>query len=237
MNNDFPDRQAPSPQGWDKIHDIRWFAENLNGAQFRALSTGLGLGGLRPAGTKVQRAILPSTGPVFHMPTQAAANVSATLATPREKVQVPKVRWGAFSKKKESIQPQQNVKAQRFDREPGVMQNEQYVGTEMDHQKAAKAIVRPTYARLLSAWAFDFLVVAVSLAVAFAVAVALSMVKTGETDNWLALRPIKFLVARKPVEILAGVYAIFALYMIVFKFGAGKTIGEVVFFRKKAKTV
>jgi hypothetical protein len=117
------------------------------------------------------------------------------------------------------------------------MQNDQYAGTEMGQQKAAKVIVRPTYARLLSAWAFDFLVVAVSLAVAFAVAVALSMVKTGETDNWLALRPIKFLVARKPVEILAGVYAIFALYMIVFKFGAGKTIGEVVFFRKKAKTV
>jgi hypothetical protein len=234
MNNDLQDRQAQTPQGWDKIHDIRWFAENLNGAQFRALSTGLGLGGLRPAGSRAQRAVLPSAGPVFHPPGMMQQAVSQVATTPRQVVRVPKVWWGgtkSVSSKKSSQIPQRVQSAQDV--------NERHVNGLDDSrtgQPNAKLTLRPTYARLLSAWAFDFLVVAVSLAVAFAVAVALTMVRTGETENWLALRPIKFLVARKPIEILAAIYAIFALYMIVFKFGAGKTIGEVVFLRKKAKT-
>jgi hypothetical protein len=167
------------------------------------------------------------------MPT--ASPISTAETTPRANVLVPKVRWGAFSKKKELTQSSQSLQAQHFEREPS-SQHEHHSEPTTQRQKATPIITSPTYARLLSAWAFDFLVVAVSLAVAFAVAVAISMVKTGETDNWLALRPIKFLVARKPVEILAVIYAIFALYMTVFKFGAGKTIGEVLFLRKKAKT-
>ena len=234
MNNDFPDRQASTPQGWDKIHDIRWFAENLNGAQFRALSTGLGLGGLRPAGTRAQRAVLPSSGPMFEMPTQTNQTSSASATSSRQMVQVPKVRWGGFAKKKSA--PQTHPQQQSVQQYGLASLHAPRQPTQQVHQQKEQVAVRPTYARLLSAWAFDFLVVAVSLAVAFAVAVVLSMVKTGETENWLALRPIKFLVARKPVEILAAIYALFALYMIVFKFGAGKTVGEFIFLRKKAKT-
>lgn len=234
MTNDLQDRQAQTPKGWDKIHDIRWFAENLNGAQFRALSTGLGLGCLRPAGSRAQRAVLPSSGPVFHQPSTMQQSVSQGVTTPREVVRVPKVWWGG-PKSGSASRSHQNSRSAQID----TGGNAPLLKGQPDYRAdpaSIKLTVRPTYARLLSAWAFDFLVVAVSLAVAFAVAVALTMVRTGETENWLALRPITFLVARKPIEILAAIYAIFALYMIVFKFGAGKTIGEVVFLRKKAKT-
>jgi hypothetical protein len=203
--------QAPVPDGWGRIHDIRWFSENLNSSQFRALSTGLGLGSLKAAGTRVARAGLPQQPQAQSAGAFGAGNYAPppvmTAHPGSASAPVPVARSGRKQKKQ---QPDQAA-----------------------HQPPR---LRRSMTSRLSVWTFDFLVVVVSLAVAFAVAVVLSMVKTGETDNWLDLRPVRFLADRSGVEILAAVYAIFAVYMIVFKLGAGKTFGEVIFRPKQAKS-
>lgn len=211
MSSDYRNQGPTPPEGWEKIQDIRWFAEHITSNQFRALSSGLGLGALKPVGARAQRSYMPSTAPAPEQMRPVVLPVVPPMRTGRETVH-------------RSKRGQQRNETSAHQSSNPVHQSSNPVVT-----------VRSSYSRILSAWVFDFMVVVLSLAVAFGFAVVLSMVKTGETDNWLALRPVKFLSARRPVEILASVYAMFAVYMIVFKFGAGKTVGELIFMRKKAK--
>ncbi len=76
------------------------------------------------------------------------------------------------------------------------------------------------------AYGLDFFFVALTLAVALALATVLSAVRTGETDNWLATKPIQWLAGLDPYVIVGGVYAAFFAYALVFKLLAGKTFGE-----------
>lgn len=222
--------QAPTPAGWENIHDIRWMAENLNSAQFRALSSGLGLGTIKTAQSRVSASVFPhlsASTPVlgtqssFRSPStqgmlHGEQELQRALLTSQPTAPVEKASSSIFRTARRGA----NAASQA-------------------PQRASAAPVRQTqklsFKQRLSVWTADFLVVVTSLAVAFAIAVVLSMVKSGETDNWLALRPVKFLAARTAVEILAAVYAAFAAYMVVFKLGAGKTFGELIFARRQAK--
>ncbi len=76
------------------------------------------------------------------------------------------------------------------------------------------------------AYGLDFFFVALTLAVALALATVLSAVRTGETENWLAAKPIQWLAGLNPFAIVGGVYGAFFAYALVFKVLAGKTVGE-----------
>lgn len=218
--------QAPMPDSWGKIHDIRWFSENLNSAQFRALSSGLGLGTLKAAGSRGTRQVPAPTQTHQVQPGAFGAGNYSSPQTLGPQVAAGPQRAG-------HAQGSTDKRAHRA-RGASAKPARRWFGKEGAPVALEPRLPR-SFASRISVWTFDFLVVVVSLAVAFAAAVVISMVKTGETDNWLALRPVKFLSERSGVEVLASVYAIFAVYMIVFKLGAGKTFGEVIFKPKRAK--
>lgn len=94
-----------------------------------------------------------------------------------------------------------------------------------------KALAKPQikgrgFSHRILAYGLDFFFVALTLAVALALATLLSAVRTGETDNWLATKPIQWLASLNPYTIVGGVYAAFFAYALVFKVLAGKTVGE-----------
>lgn len=78
----------------------------------------------------------------------------------------------------------------------------------------------------LLAYGLDFFFVALTLGVALALATVLSAVRTGETENWLATKPIQWLAGLNPFAIVGAVYGAFIVYALLFKALAGKTVGE-----------
>ncbi len=82
------------------------------------------------------------------------------------------------------------------------------------------------FSHRILAYGLDFFFVALTLAVALALATVLSAVRTGETENWLATKPIQWLAGLNPFAIVGGVYGAFFAYALVFKVLAGKTVGE-----------
>ena len=78
----------------------------------------------------------------------------------------------------------------------------------------------------LMAYGLDFFFVALTLVVALGLATVLSAVRTGETENWMATKPIQWLAGLNPYLIIGGVYGVFFAYTLVFKLLAGKTCGE-----------
>lgn len=90
----------------------------------------------------------------------------------------------------------------------------------------AKPGMKLSLERKLMAWAVDFVFVTSTLAVAAGGATALAAYKAGKSANWLELKPVTWLAAVSPYEILAGVYAIYLAYNLMFRFVVGRTFGE-----------
>ena len=82
------------------------------------------------------------------------------------------------------------------------------------------------FSRRVLAYGLDFLFVAMSLGVALALATLLTAVRTGETDNLLGTGPVQWVAGANPYVLLAGVYAAFLAYGLLFKVLAGRTFGE-----------
>lgn len=85
---------------------------------------------------------------------------------------------------------------------------------------------RPSFSRRFFAWGLDFLFVTLSLATVLALTTLLIAIRSGETDHPLTLAPVQWLVHLNPYGVIAGVYAVFFAYGLLFKGLAGRTLAE-----------
>lgn len=85
---------------------------------------------------------------------------------------------------------------------------------------------RLAFERKCIAWAVDFLFVTSSLGLAVAVATAVAAMRADAGTSLLDLSPVTWLAAFAPYQILIGVYAVFLVYGIAFRFSLGRTFGE-----------
>jgi hypothetical protein len=82
------------------------------------------------------------------------------------------------------------------------------------------------FEKRLVAWSLDFFFVALTLAVLLALITVATAVRSGGGEDVFQLPPVQWLMGVNPLELVAGVYALFFAYVLLFKTVAGVTLGE-----------
>lgn len=186
-----------TPAAWAADYDLMAFAESLDIKSFTALSQGLGLGELRPVGKKETRGMPVMREP--DLPIATPMPLQQTRANIVDKAQLAHVGAEARSP----------------------------IGGVAETAPAPRAISRRlSFERRLMAWSVDFLFVTSSLAMALSVVTAIAAARAAADTSILELRPVTWLAAFSPLQILGGVYAIYLVYNLTFKFAVGRTFGE-----------
>lgn len=191
--------------------EIRRFAENLSFESFRALSSGIGLGSMhRPSHA--------STEP-------PAPNMSFSLAS------LGGVEPENIAGKPATILPSPVYKAENKGMANNKPNHAAAIASQSRGQPASIKRPRLSFAQLLVAWSIDLLFVAASVGTALALAVVLGVARSGQgisagLQDWLSLPPVLWLAKFNPLQILAGVYGLFVVYYILFRWLVGHTLGE-----------
>jgi hypothetical protein len=244
---------APSP--WSGAHDIRLMADRLDARHFKALSSGLGIGDVRPSGISGARQPM-------RRPAQAPEQVPAGYA-PYDPTLRPKSAL-------RSIETAPSGLTTTMQRTPRVVFDPEFIpslsrgdgaaaaggwedAAAAQGAQGAQSVARPgahyriPLSRTLLSWSLDFLFVASCAAVAVVAAAAATAWRakgagalTGaeglaNVTAWLELRPMKLIASAPAWAPLASIWGLYALYMGVFRLGVGFTVGDVLAGTRRAR--
>ena len=191
-----------------QANDLRNFADNLELGGFKALSAGIGFAVVKPAQPVTQ--------------TLARQGAHAVAAHPQTWVTAPAV--AAHAPREQA----KRAKARNVKKDGGVARKG--TGTAPVSVTTAPAASKRraplAFETRLVAWGLDFFFVALSLAVLLALFTVLTAVRSGGADDVFALAPVRWLMGVNRLELVAGVYALFFVYVLLFKLVAGVTLGE-----------
>jgi|GEM_PF-4182797 len=185
------------------------FAEELEIGDFRAVSSGIGLGSVKRV---AQAEPVRWHDPVVEMPPAAA---EAHSRSAREKIDT------AVRANEDTAQFSADFVA------AGALRP-----LKVKHpSRAGRALAAG--GRLLGVFVVDSLVVALSLAVAMAVASAALGIRVEGSQAGMTglaiLGPIKWLAGFSMVQVLAGFYGVFVIYALTLRLVAGGTLGQAIF--------
>ena len=180
--------------------DLKALIQAIDKLEFKALSPGLGLGQVRPAGLHKSR---PLSGP----PSQG-------LATPATQPSAVAMTSGQPAPAVSTHRPSSPLLQAARSRAAGG------VGGQ-----AAQPLREAGLGRLVLAWSLDLLFVALALFGSLALAFAAHAWR-GDSASWLAGRPVQWLLSLNPMISLAAVYALFLVYALFFRMLVGRTCGE-----------
>lgn len=185
------------------------FAEELEIANFRAVSSGIGLGTMKRV---AQAEPVRWHDPVVEMPPAAAAAHTRSQAENAPSAVPQSAENAQFSPEfiaTATIKPLQAKRPSMFVRAIG------------------------SAARLIGIFVVDSVVVALSLVVAMAVASAALGIRADGAQAGIAgltiLAPIKWLAGFSIVQVLAGFYGVFIVYALTLRIVAGGTLGQAIF--------
>jgi hypothetical protein len=191
---------AKMPAMWGQAHELRAFAEQLEPRVFTALSQGLGFGELRP---KVEKT---AATPEMNVD---AAHASRTRLAPSPSPASPSLTTPRTAANAPSALPQASAR---------LVDKAQAATTAPPRAKAGLE-------QRFMAGAVDLLFVTASLAVALAAATWLAGSRAGGEVSVLELRPVAWLAAFAPYQILLGVYGIYLAYNVLFRAVRARTFG------------
>ncbi len=200
-----------------QANELREFADQLDLAAFKALSTGIGIGAVKT--------IQPAPQTMPRQGARAGPTAPPHGWMPQVEVPPPDPRRGAHPGQANS--PVKKAKKRKTPKAatPGAAR-----AAPLPKAAAPRAGRSPRprlgLERKLVAWGLDFFFVGFSLFVLLALVTLLTAVRTGETEDVFALAPVQWLMGINPLQLVAGVYALFFAYVILFKLVAGVTLGE-----------
>lgn len=177
---------------------------------FQALSSGLGLGRLRPAGGRNEASPAPTSATPKAPPTR-------TMPQPLPPSRAMPMSLGPMSFGGQQVAPA----AHRVASPP------------IPPTRAARRGPVLGWPRLCLASGLDVVLVGGTVAVVMAAAVLMAAIRSGETEDWLSLKPMQWLINANTVELLVGIYGICLAYWLLFKLLVGRTVGEMLLIKRQ----
>jgi hypothetical protein len=218
-------RQSTRAHAWDQLgFHLREFAESIELGDFQALSSGLGIGELRPV-DHPKAAVRTNHYQAMGEPREPLTSQTHTTAKPERNMA--SATTPAMSPSMNSTMNSTMSSTMMPGARMGVG-----VASQASSQAASESMPKKVGGRLgrmfhrLYAWSIDMSLVVISMALAMVCAAAALTVGEGQEEFWYEGGPLAWLLKFEIWELGSIVLGVFLMYLLVFRLVAGNPFGE-----------